>query len=930
MNDLMIPLLSFVVRITLFALVGSALVLLAARFRSRVAMWAAAGTLVAAALLAPISFAPLPDAWSWHYASATPSVVDPVEQPEDDPIDRIATNEEEENAPEATTRGGFPFEFPEFHWPTVSADAAVPAVETRTPAEAFESYWVSWPAAILLAAAILFALLGIARLVVGWIGVTRMIRRSRSISDQGMLNELTRLRSEMNIAREVALLESAEITSPVTVGILRPSILLPPSWKDWSPEQQRAAIAHELAHIHSNDFGVALVGQAALAIHFYHPLLHWLYGQLRLQQEFAADAMAARFAGGTDTYLQSLANLALQSQPPRAFAAVRPFLPTVGVLMRRVTMLKSPIQPPGDARGSFLSKFTVALAIAVVALAAFGIRFSAAPATAIADDEPRLKNPLIQSLSGDEEETETPISPEFPRHDLQLLTDDGGMLIAIRPAELLAALKLKDKRLVDMLDEIAGEKIYPGMSAAEIDQLAIVLPPTPQMKGPEAALLRTRKPHDFTRVMTDWSNVSKKSQLEEHAHSGKTYYESPFAEEMLLGFYQADDRTLLVDAPSDIRRRIDGKERRTTLLTSEWDKVAASSHAAIAVSGEFFSRVMGPDLEREHTDPRETAAQQSLRTFATNVDRAYLSVNVKDNAELQAYIICHDEVSARATAGGVEALIRFGRASLREELAQLKERDDASRKVQEPAMKVVADLLADLSAEVRDDVVVVKGSAPVEEFLGAQLAAAISSSRQAAVRAESMNNLKQIGLAMHNYHDTHGHFPPPVLKGEKGQVYSWRVALLPYLEGSELYDRYQFDEPWDSTANKALIPLMPIAYRYPDDKTKKGNTPYAVLVGEKTIFPDDRAGVSFQQILDGTSNTILTVETQPTRPWTQPVDIAYDPEKPLPELGKFHEGGFLVGLGDGSVRFISKSIDKGVLRILVTRDDGKAMPDLGN
>ena len=80
----------------------------------------------------------------------------------------------------------------------------------------------------------------------------------------------------------------------------------------------------------------------------------------------------------------------------------------------------------------------------------------------------------------------------------------------------------------------------------------------------------------------------------------------------------------------------------------------------------------------------------------------------------------------------------------------------------------------------------------------------------AARRAQSMNNLKQFALAMHNYHDTNGKFPAASSFDKDGKpLLSWRVHVLPYLEQAELYKQFHLDEPWDSEHNKKLIEKMP-------------------------------------------------------------------------------------------------------------------------
>ena len=87
----------------------------------------------------------------------------------------------------------------------------------------------------------------------------------------------------------------------------------------------------------------------------------------------------------------------------------------------------------------------------------------------------------------------------------------------------------------------------------------------------------------------------------------------------------------------------------------------------------------------------------------------------------------------------------------------------------------------------------------------ALLLPAVQSAREAARRAQCSNNLKQIGLAFHNYHDSYGCLPPAYIPDGNGQpMHSWRVLILPFVEQSPLYDQYDFDEPWNGPNNSKL------------------------------------------------------------------------------------------------------------------------------
>ena len=67
---------------------------------------------------------------------------------------------------------------------------------------------------------------------------------------------------------------------------------------------------------------------------------------------------------------------------------------------------------------------------------------------------------------------------------------------------------------------------------------------------------------------------------------------------------------------------------------------------------------------------------------------------------------------------------------------------------------------------------------------------------------------------MHNYHDTHGQFPPAVVVGPDSKTpHSWRVELLPFLDQDALFKEYRLNEPWDSEANKKVLAQSPAVFR---------------------------------------------------------------------------------------------------------------------
>lgn len=214
---------------------------------------------------------------------------------------------------------------------------------------------------------------------------------------------------------------------------------------------------------------------------------------------------------------------------------------------------------------------------------------------------------------------------------------------------------------------------------------------------------------------------------------------------------------------------------------------------------------------------------------------------------------------------------------------------------------------------------------------------AVSESVAHSRRDACTRNLKQIGLALHNYHSVYGAFPAAAITDPSGRpLLSWRVLILPYMEQSpigerSLYDEFHLDEPWDSPHNLALLDRMPPIFSCPADHSRWGRTRYLGIHGPHAMF-EGGEGVPVSSVRDGTSNTILLAEAEHAVAWTKPEDHQYAPKTSgeaessgLPEFGSPHRSGFQGLFGDSSVRFIKHSIEPRTLHALLTRDGNEAI-----
>ena len=195
-----------------------------------------------------------------------------------------------------------------------------------------------------------------------------------------------------------------------------------------------------------------------------------------------------------------------------------------------------------------------------------------------------------------------------------------------------------------------------------------------------------------------------------------------------------------------------------------------------------------------------------------------------------------------------------------------------------------------------------------------------------AQRTVSTNNLRQIGIAMHNFHDVHKQFPAADGAGkDRKPKLSWRVHILPFIEQQSLFNQFKLDEPWDSAHNKKLIDKMPKVYATPGSKVAdKHMTNYLTVRGKDTMFPPGQA-TRMSHLRDGTSNTAMVLEVNDEHAviWTKPDDFEPDKDDPLKGVVGLRSGKFLVLLGDAAVLTLPDTLSKETIKAMYTRAGGE-------
>ena len=189
-------------------------------------------------------------------------------------------------------------------------------------------------------------------------------------------------------------------------------------------------------------------------------------------------------------------------------------------------------------------------------------------------------------------------------------------------------------------------------------------------------------------------------------------------------------------------------------------------------------------------------------------------------------------------------------------------------------------------------------------------------------RTEAANNARQQALAMLNFESAYGKFPSSTMVHKSGKKYSWRIAILPFIERMDIYEKYDFTQDWNSPHNLEVTSEMPDFFRSDMDDRETTNTSFFLLTGPGGAFGGEDP-ITISSFADGTSNTVMAIEAKRDVHWAKPEDIEIGPDGELPAFGGYHEGGFNMVRVDGSVQFLPENVAEDYLRQLFTPAGGE-------
>ena len=526
------------------------------------------------------------------------------------------------------------------------------------------------------------------------------------------------------------------------------------------------------------------------------------------------------------------------------------------------------------------------------------------------------------------------------------ITQEDEAAIVIHPKRLLDAPLLAALPMDDSIDKFIEET---GIDPRGIKQVTVLM----QSSNLQTAVSAGPRALDLSRMQDAYSVVVEFSQpfdiqtlidksvdelqFETATHDGNAYHRiTPSAKnasrsdaDLVIGAHAASETLLVVAAESRLQKMLSTGGASTKLTSMLKDADLDNDIVMVALN-----------------DPDASANQQTAQNVPAplapyaKIPQLMTATTVIINLSGETILAVSLEGKDSAATQELNELVTKGleQAKALATIAGMGSAPGSSSGNGPNPMATLTDFVNKIQIDTTGNNVAVTFPRPegLDELIASTMVPAVAQARTAATQTAGRNNLKQIGIAWHNFHDTFKSLPPGSKKtidknhlDANGRPFlSWRVHILPFLGQQALYDNFHLDEPWDSAHNRPLLAEMPDVYKSLGSDTGT-TTRYLSFDGNGAIL-EDGLGVHFRNVKDGTSNTLAVVEVGSDRavPWTKPEDVEFSPTAPvLSLLGAIGADGFSVLLCDGSTRTISPTTKDQTLKALITKAGSEVVGD---
>jgi hypothetical protein len=524
------------------------------------------------------------------------------------------------------------------------------------------------------------------------------------------------------------------------------------------------------------------------------------------------------------------------------------------------------------------------------------------------------------------------------------IPEDALVAVVVHPSRFLGSSLMKALGGID--EQLAAAEQSLSLDPRNIERVvaaskSLKSPSPDQLEGIIVASFK--EPIDVA-ALIERAGLTEKT--EKKTHNGKEYLRVPvldFAfpasasprqpgtkidlegtEKLALGVYAIDEKNYLLGPEASLKAALERTEAKGP-LANLLARTDLSDDLTLVLTLEGQDELI--QMLKSQLDPEQLPTMlKGLAQLPDQVLHVTLSMGVTGERLLRARVETREEKGAAmiyALAGMGIGVMKMGYSQQRTQM------------LQQPGMEEIVasldELIKGINVEREGSVATLEVAKPEGyETMLAKLTGVAKTARQAARLATDKNTIKQIGLAMHNFHDTYKQFPPsndPTIRDADGNPkMSWRVYLLPYVAQAPLYDRLKRDESWDSEHNKPILTAAMPFYESADD-TVTTKTRFRMFSGEGTMQPP-KGAVRLRDITDGTSNTIMAIQVGPEKAaeWYKPgTGIPIDSKDLIAELGEPTPKGWLVVYCDGHAGYLRPDIDAETLKALVTIAGGEVV-----
>ena len=295
-------------------------------------------------------------------------------------------------------------------------------------------------------------------------------RRASEIVEDGRWNSLLRrLTRDYHIERPVVLLQNGDTDVPVTWGVVYPVVLIPANADEWDEEQRIAVLTHELAHVKRFDALSQMIGQATLALLWFHPLAWVAVRRMRQEREHACDDFVLAAGARASRYADDLLGLARRLARPTAPAAAALAMARRSELEGRLLAILDPAIKRGAVQKGRVVALATLVLLCAVPLSAFrpGARVTMAEpraqqtvTPAPATTRTTLTAPAVQGVAA-----EPNAKADSARNDLDALI---AQMRSISPAVTRLSEKLPSLRVQRDTEPVAQQQVQQPVDVATL------------------------------------------------------------------------------------------------------------------------------------------------------------------------------------------------------------------------------------------------------------------------------------------------------------------------------------------------------------------------------------------------------------------------------------------------------------------------------